>query len=245
MSIRAVFIDVDGTTVFSEPRNRRAIEDVSRIGGYEIKPEDWEFLGGNADGIIWEKVAEVEPRIKDVFNTAASFELGCLHAKLLRINEVQPIPETAEAITLFRESDTVDIIAPVSNSITPDAGASLRHAGLDPDSFSFCLFRDELQRRGLRAKPHPDPYNEALREANARRLAGTPEIAAQECLVLEDSKTGVRGGLSAGQHTIHIVDDDTPLPDDEAHHLMHKHGGRYYKTTRAGLVTLCKQILTP
>ena len=200
MSIRAVFVDVDGTTADTEPRNRRAIEEAARIGGFHIKKEDWNHLAGQGDSIIWEMIANEKPDFKDVFNTGVAFERACLNAKLDRIHEVKKIDETAEAIQLFREN-AVDIAA-VSNSIRRDAQASLRHSGYTDKDFVFELFRDDLREAGLRAKPYPDPYIEALRrlneklagEAAAKGVAFTP-ITPAECVVLEDSKTGARAGL--------------------------------------------------
>ena len=241
MTIRAVFLDVDGTTVDSEQRNRRAIEEVSRIGGHKIQPRDWDYLGGQGDNVIWSLIAGFQPDFTTVFNTAASFERACLNAKLDRIHEVRKIDEVFDAITLFRRNGIR--IAPVSNSITLDAMASLKHAGYSRDDFMFCLFRDDLAKKGLRAKPFPDPYEEALRMMNAAlkedaASAGEKfvEITPAECLIFEDSKTGVRAGLAAGMQVLHITDEGSLLDESELEQLQVSHGGKYIQT-------LCKDIM--
>jgi HAD superfamily hydrolase (TIGR01509 family) len=53
------------------------------------------------------------------------------------------------------------------------------------DRFAFTIAGDEVER----TKPFPDPYLEAM-----RRL----DVAAERCVVLEDSPTGVAAGEAAG-----------------------------------------------
>lgn len=249
MSIRCVFLDVDGTTVDSEPRNRRAIEEAARIGGHKIKPKDWDYLGGQGDNVIWSLISQIMPDFTEVFNTAASFERACLNAKLDRIHEINKIEEVFEAIDLFRRSGIK--IAPVSNSITPDALASLEHAGYSREDFVFCLFRDDLTKKKLRAKPHPDPYQEALRMMNAalKQAADAAgenhaDITPAECLVFEDSKTGVRSGLAAGMNVLRIAEEnEPPLDEEELEQLKASHGGKYIATPRSGIVDISNRII--
>lgn len=240
MAIRAVFTDVDGTVVSSESRNRRAIEDVARVGGYIIAPSDWDVLGGQGDNVIWQKIVDRAPHFKDVFNTAASFERGCVNMKIARIGEVKKIQEVADTLRLFRENAVS--VAAVSNSVTEDAGASLNQAGYKEEDFTFTLFRDEIQRRGLRTKPYPDPYEEAMRDMNKNFQtcgANIPPLSPRECLVLEDSKTGARAGLQAGMSVIHILDEDSPLENKERDQLLTQ-GGVYIPLKRADMVRYCQ-----
>jgi beta-phosphoglucomutase-like phosphatase (HAD superfamily) len=248
MTVRAVFVDVDGTTADTEPRNRRAIEEAARIGGFHIKKEDWNHLAGQGDSIIWDLISQEKPDFKDVFNTGVAFELACLNAKLDRIHEIKKIDETAEAIQLFREN-AIEIAA-VSNSIRRDAQASLRHSGYTDKDFVFELFRDDLREAGLRAKPYPDPYIEALRRLNEKFSAAatakgesfTP-IKPSECVVLEDSKTGARAGLAAGMNTIQMTDESPGLDADEANEMETRYNGNYFPVSRAGLVPQVRSLL--
>lgn len=249
MTIRLVLVDVDGTVVESEPRNRRAIEDVAKKGGHYIQPQDWNTLAGQGDGVIFEQLAAIKPELRTVFNGAAGFELACVFAKLEHINDVKKINETAEALALFREN-ALDIV-PVSNSVTADAGASLKHAGYDVENdFTFHLFRDEFEALGLRSKPYPDPYLEALRRANeimAARSSVKGEtfipVNADECLILEDSKTGARAGLSAGMHVIQMIDESPALDENEALEMIETHNSVYKPMSRAELVPYCRTLV--
>ena len=60
-NIKALFMDVDGTAVLSEERNREAIEHVAEQGGHTIRPEDWDYLAGAGDEVIWEKICQKNP----------------------------------------------------------------------------------------------------------------------------------------------------------------------------------------
>ncbi len=185
-----------------------------------------------------------------MFNTGVAFELACLNAKLDRIHEIKKIDETAEAIQIFRDN-AIDIAA-VSNSIRRDAQASLRHSGYTDKDFVFELFRDDLREAGLRAKPHPDPYIEALRRLNAKlafEAAAKGEtfvpIKPSECVVLEDSKTGARAGLAAGMNTIQMTDESPGLDAEEATEMETRYNGNYFPVSRAGLVPQCRSLLAP
>ena len=172
-----------------------------------------------------------------------------MNAKLLRINEVNVIPETKEAIELLKQTGIG--IAAVSNSITGDAGASLTAAGFSlTETFNFCLFRDELRDLGLQAKPSPDPYNHARKVMEQKIQASSANenkdpLLASECLVFEDSKTGVRAGLAAGMNVIHLTDESGPMNQAEVTKaLAEKPGATYHPVTRRELVATCKKLMS-
>lgn len=248
MAIKAAFVDVDGTIADTEPRNRRAIELVAMIGGHTIKPEDWNHLAGNGDTVIWEKICEETPALKSVFPNALSFEKACLNAKLLKLDEVRAIPETKELLHFLQENGVN--VAAVSNSISGDAGATLVKAGFSlTETFNFCLFRDDLRKKGLRAKPFPDPYNEASRMMDhfmkAAANENNPGLQKSECLVVEDSKTGVRAGLAAGMNVLHLTDESGPLDQAEvAKALAEMPTATYHPTTQRDLLATCKKLMS-
>lgn len=247
MTIKAAFVDVDGTAVNTELRNRRAIESVASIGGHNIEQEDWNSLGGQGDGDIWGMISKETPDLMKIFNSAASFELACLNAKLMRVDEIKKISETEEAIQLFKASNIG--VAAVSNSITGDVEASLKAAGYSLEkTFNFCLFRDVLREKGLRSKPHSDPYLHArdMMDGILKENAGKNHTPLQhsECLVLEDSKTGVRSGLSAGMNVIHLIDESGSLDSNEVKQTLARHqGATYSPVPLSQLVKKCKQAL--
>jgi HAD superfamily hydrolase (TIGR01509 family) len=62
---------------------------------------------------------------------------------------------------------------------------------LPPETFALTVTGDEV----TRGKPHPEPYLRA-----ARGLG----VAADQCIVIEDSKNGARSGLAAGARVVMV-----------------------------------------
>jgi HAD superfamily hydrolase (TIGR01509 family) len=101
------------------------------------------------------------------------------------------------------------------------------------DAFDFVASRDDVEH----GKPDPEIYLLVARE-----LGVPPE----ECLVIEDSPTGVKAALAAGMNVVavatpftrkrlheqalipsgHIVDDSNTLPDVVAHVIAHRGGSQ-------------------
>jgi len=99
------------------------------------------------------------------------------------------------------------------------------------DAFDFVASRDDVEH----GKPHPEIYLLVAREL---------DVPPEDCLVIEDSPTGVKAALAAGMNVAavstpftrqrlhqagllpsnHIVDDPATLPDVVAHLIAH-HGG--------------------
>ncbi|MFC1997980.1 HAD family hydrolase [Chloroflexota bacterium] len=96
------------------------------------------------------------------------------------------------------------------------------------DSFDFVASRDDVEH----GKPDPEMY---------LMVADELDVSPAECLVIEDSPTGVKAGLNAGMQVVavstpftykklhqsnlippsHIVDDPDGLPDVVAHVVEH------------------------
>jgi beta-phosphoglucomutase len=60
-----------------------------------------------------------------------------------------------------------------------------------------------------RGKPEPEIFLKALAQLNACR-DGAPSISASECLVIEDSKEGVRGARRAGMKCLAVTNSHPP-----------------------------------
>lgn len=100
---------------------------------------------------------------------------------------VKPMPGALELIAELKAAGIP--IALVSASPRRLVEAALRGSGLS--GFDTIVAGDEV----ARTKPFPDPYLEA-----ARRLGAS----ASECIVLEDSATGVAAGLASGAIVVAI-----------------------------------------
>lgn len=90
-------------------------------------------------------------------------------------------------------------IATVSSGVMEQVNANLDTADIRLKT-KFNLSATDIVNKGLNTKPAPDAYLEALRMLNAQNdTAITPD----QCLVIEDSGSGVKSGHAAGMHTIH------------------------------------------
>jgi len=96
------------------------------------------------------------------------------------------------------------------------------------DTFDFVASRDDVEN----GKPDPEIYIQVADEL---------DVPPEECLVIEDSPTGVKAALAAGMDVVavstpfthrclheeallppgHIVDDPSALPDVVAHVIDH------------------------
>jgi HAD superfamily hydrolase (TIGR01549 family) len=69
------------------------------------------------------------------------------------------------------------------------------------DAFDFVATRDDVER----GKPDPEIYHLIAREL---------DVAARECLVIEDSPSGVKAALAAGMHVVAV---STPFTRESLH----------------------------
>jgi mannitol-1-/sugar-/sorbitol-6-phosphatase len=195
VSIRAVFLDMDGVLVDSEPVHARAWQAVLSD------------MGIHADDAWFRRWVGI-PDTEIVGHVAREWNLPVDEAEALRRKhaayhglvrrEMTPFPGLAEML------DRLDGIpvATVTSSGATDAMLVLRHTGL-LERMRFVVTREDVPRR----KPAPDAYLEA-----ARRL-GLPPAA---CAVLEDSRAGIAAGKAAGCLVLAVASSHPPEELGEA-----------------------------
>jgi beta-phosphoglucomutase len=71
----------------------------------------------------------------------------------------------------------------------------------------------------VRGKPEPEIFLKALAGLNARRTAGNP-VAAADCVVIEDSKEGIRGARRAGMKCLAVTNSHPAELLKEAHAVV-------------------------
>jgi len=87
-------------------------------------------------------------------------------------------------------------IAVVSSSPTIDVEPTLRRAELDA-ALTAMVCGDNVRRH----KPDPEPYALALERT---RASGAAELEPQQCLVFEDSASGVASAEAAGMRVVRV-----------------------------------------
>lgn len=223
--IRAILFDVDGVIVMSEPLHQEKIfaaaRDPLNTGkvdndrGVIITQTQWnQELAGIGDHRIYEWVLSHNPQYplseEKFISTCTQYYLD--HADSL---DVRPgIPETFDAF--YNAGLPIGI---VSSGTRPQVDRNLEVAGII-DKVSFTISADDIPPG--KTKPDPTPYLIGLEKLNATHDHDTPVITATECLVIEDSGSGVKSGHTAGMKTIQwLVDASSKFNPDADYQLKH------------------------
>lgn len=178
----AVLWDMDGTLIDSEPYWIGAETELAAKFDVTWTQEDGLAMVGQAMDIsartLQERgVALTEPEILDYMIKRVAEQVRAT------------VPWQADARALLDEVAAAGIpCALVTMSYTPLAQAFLEFA---PDVFQVVVTGDNVEH----GKPHPEPYLKAARELG---------VDITQCIVIEDSPTGVTSGHASGAHTIAV-----------------------------------------
>lgn len=179
---KAVFWDMDGTLVDSEPLHDAALEHAIRSLGL-TPPEDLhERILGQAAWPVYQMMrAELGVSIPFEDWIARKYDYYFEHAPKLKPRE--------GAVEIFRALEAAGIKqAIVSNSDRLIVDANLRAVGLSRNGF-ISVSRNDVRL----GKPDPEPF---------LRAAYLHGVEPQDCAVMEDSQTGASAGVAAGMTTI-------------------------------------------
>jgi len=197
---RAVVFDMDGLMLDSERTILGCLDRAAREHGCQIEFDFWVAMVGQGDAACRRLLAG---RVGD---TAADTILQRCH--VLYDEEVaRGIAHRPGIVELLRWLGEAGLPRAVATSTRrPLALRKLEAAGLLQHFDVVCTSSDVAA-----PKPAPDVYLLA-----ARKLGVAPE----DCVVLEDSPTGVRAALAAGMTPIQVP--DMLLPDEQVRALGHR-----------------------
>ncbi|WP_462399051.1 phosphoribosyl-ATP diphosphatase [Corynebacterium falsenii] len=200
--MKAILWDMDGTLVDSEPLWGIATYELGEAMGRPLTPEvraktvgcttpnTVRICGAHAglsmdDATVDHWVAWMYRRVEELLSTQLPFRPG-----------VPEILAEADALSAAGQGTPMALVTNTNRALT---NVSLRSIGVE--HFDFTLCGDEVPA----GKPEPDIYEEA-----ARRCGVHPS----ECLVLEDSTTGMLAAQRAGCRVVGIpTDDSTQIPE--------------------------------
>jgi beta-phosphoglucomutase len=207
MSLRAIVFDFDGVIANSEPLHLRAYQEVLASEGLVLAEADYyarylghddvgAFMAFGADrGRMWtagelERLIERKARLLEAFER----DLSIL------------FPGAAEAV---RRAARAFPIAIASGAL----GAEIRRV-LDREQLAGCFAAIVAAEDTPLSKPAPDPYVRAVSLLAA--VVGS-DLAAAECVALEDSHWGLQSARAAGLHTVGVAQtyDETMLAEAE------------------------------
>lgn len=194
--LRAVIFDFDGVITDSEILHLRSFNEVLARYNIEITEEVYykEYLGFT-DRDCFESVAgenklgldseQIENLIKQknrIFEELAQTEATIFDG-------------APEFLQMLQENGVPMAIC--SGAVLEEVELILEQSGLGP-FFTVIVSGDQVQK----GKPNPEGFLLALERLNAK---SKNPIAADECVVIEDSHWGLDAGNAAGMHTVGIT----------------------------------------
>ena len=180
----AVFFDMDGLLVDSEPEWFQSEIEVTRPFGYTWTEEDQvACLGGPLS-----RVGKYMHDKCDGAQTPESFTQALIDTQALKMRG--NTPTMPGALSLVRELQAIGVkTGLVSASPRNIVDAVLDNLG--HDLFPFSISSDDVEN----TKPHPDCYLKAATMTNSN---------IHNCLVFEDSLTGMKAATSSGAYLIAV-----------------------------------------
>ena len=177
MTFRAAFFDMDGLFLDSEPQWHQSQQEVCARYGYSWNDEDQRICIGGPLSRVGDYISQVCAH--DMSGSQVVEELTQMMLVKLS-SHAELMPGAFDAVNRVRALMPVALVSASPRNLM-DAALST----LDPNFFSFTISADEVKR----TKPFPDPYLMA-----AERMKESPE----DCVVFEDSLTGISSAREAG-----------------------------------------------
>ena len=181
---QAVLFDMDGLTINSEPQWLEAEQELSARFGYQWTLEDQAYcLGG--------PLSKLGKYMSDLVNGAESGEY--FHSEIVKLmatkvrQNAKFMPGASELLSELQSLQTPLALVSASPRVIVDA--ALSH--IQPLPFSTTISSDDVKE----TKPNPEGYLKAANQLG---------VQIRECLILEDSATGVLAARASGARVIAI-----------------------------------------
>lgn len=183
LSRRCFLVDYDGLLVDSERLHFRTWSEVLNREGRKRCKEV--YAGGrerNTYQIVRQWLRPPSATLRDVSRIRAT-----LFRTMVSERQLKVMPH---ATNVLRRLHSTGIVIVVSNSPAADVRRGLRACGLHQYvTHAICWTK------GKRAKPAPDLYREAVRQA---------QLARRQCLAFEDSISGLTAAMRAGVEVVGV-----------------------------------------
>jgi beta-phosphoglucomutase len=195
--LRAVIFDFNGIIVDDEPIHFELFQRVLNEEGISLTEEDYyaRYLGFDDRGAFTAAYREharslSQSKLAQLIERKAAYYREDIKIKMRVFPGVEMlIPDLARKLPL----------AIASGALRNEIEIILSSIGL------FNQFRAIVSAEDVtRGKPEPEIFLKALAQLNTF-LNGAPAIGAAECLVVEDSKEGIRGARRAGMKCLAVT----------------------------------------
>ena len=187
MTLRAVFWDMDGTLIDSEPYwHEGEMEIARRHGGIWNEDLGWQ-MSGKALALCAEKMREMGTQLPEA-------RIAELMVSYVAERERQSMPWTPGVLDVLRSLVGAGIPS-VLVTASPRSMAQVVVDQAPTGAFSAFVCGDD----GLASKPDPAPY------LHAAQLLGIEGKDIASCIALEDSPTGLQSAVASGATTIAVT----------------------------------------
>jgi beta-phosphoglucomutase len=191
--IRALIFDMDGVIIDSNPLHRIAWSEYMRRHDIEMTEAMQQRMYGKRNDEIVRDFFGGHLSDADIFAHGAAKEALYREMMAPRIEE-SLVPGIREFLARHRNRD----LAVATNAEPANVDFVLDHAGLRP------FFRVIVNGHQVtNPKPHPEVY---------LRAAEGLQVRPENCIVFEDSYTGVAAGLAAGMRVVGFETTHRDLP---------------------------------
>jgi beta-phosphoglucomutase len=200
--LRGVIFDFNGIIVDDEPIHFELFRRVLAEEGIDLTEEDYysRYLGFDDRGAFAAAYRDHrrgldEPELARLIDRKAVYYQKVIQEKVKIFPGVQTL-----VATLARRFP----VALASGALRHEIEAILSTAGL-LNHFAVIISAEDVNH----GKPEPEIFLKALARINAQLESGLP-IVAGDCLVIEDSKEGIRGALRAGMKCLAVANSHPP-----------------------------------
>lgn len=186
----AYIFDCDGTIADTMPIHYRAWSKAMTDFGGQF-PEDLFYEWGGVP------TAEIVRRLNAKFGLSLDVEKTVHHKERCYLESVHEVLPVMPVLEIARGMHGVKPLAIASGGHRELVEATLRAIEIF-DMFDTVVCAEDYER----GKPFPDPFLEAARRLN---------VPPADCLVFEDSPTGVEAAKAAGMHYVFVPTAGRPL----------------------------------
>lgn len=190
MKYKAVLFDLDGVILDSEPLHVAAFQATLQEYGHDLRGHEYkEFFAGRTDKEGFERYFRF---INETVELPVVMDKKMKAYIALASDQLQPYPGV---VSMIRELSQHAKLALVTGSLKIEAEVALAACGIQ-DCFDVVVAAEDVEN----GKPDPEGYLKA-----ARLL----DIPPEQCVVVEDSPSGVQAALNAGIECIAITNTHT------------------------------------
>jgi HAD superfamily hydrolase (TIGR01509 family) len=195
--LRVVIFDFNGIIVDDEPIHFELFRRVLAEESIELTEPDYygRYLGFDDRGAFTAAYRDHRRRL-DEPELAQLIERKAVYYQNAIQDNVKIFPGVQTLVATLAQTFS---LAVASGALRHEIETILSTAGL-LKHFAAIISAEDVQQ----GKPEPEIFLKALARLNARVDHGPP-IAASDCLVIEDSKEGIRGALRAGMKCLAVT----------------------------------------